>query len=493
MISPHLPVLQVVVPLIAAPACVLVRHGTIAWALALVITWSTFAIALVLLVDVTGSGPISYAIGGWPPPWGIEYRVDALGAFVVVIVSAVGAAVMPFARASVAREVAADRVYLFYTMYLLCLAGLLGITVTGDAFNLFVFLEISSLSSYVLISLGRDRRAVTAAFRYLILGTIGATFYIIGVGMMYMVTGTLNIADLAERLPAMADSRTVQMALAFLTVGISLKLALFPLHLWLPNAYTFAPSAVTVFLAATATKVAVYVLMRIVYTVFGGTVIFAEMPIDEMLMGLGMLAMIGASLVAAFQDNVKRLLAYSSLSQIGYIVLGLSLANVSGLAGGIVHLFNHAMMKGTLFVAMGCVFYRVGSVHIDALAGVGRRMPFTMAGALVGGLSLIGAPLTVGFVSKWYLIRGALERGLWPVAMVVLVSGLLALIYFWRIVEAAYFRPAPASAAEIHEAPLGMLISLGVLAAACIGFGFDATPTMTIALQAAASLLGAQP
>ncbi len=493
MILLHLPALQVVVPLMAAPACVLLRHGRIAWALALVVTWTAFAVALALLLQVIDSGPISYAMGGWAPPWGIEYRVDTLAAFILVIVTSIGALVVPFARASVEREVASDRIYLFYTMYLLCLSGLLGITITGDAFNLFVFLEISSLSSYVLISLGRDRRALTAAFRYLILGTIGATFYIIGVGMIYMVTGTLNIADLASKLPAMADSRTVHMALAFLTVGISLKLALFPLHLWLPNAYAFAPTAVTVFLAATATKVAVYVMIRIVYTVFGGPAIFEQMPIDEMLMGLGMLSMIGASLVAIFQDNVKRLLAYSSLSQIGYMVLGLSLANVSGLAGGIVHIFNHAMMKAALFMAVGCIFYRVGSVHIDALAGLGRRMPLTMAGFVIGGLSLIGAPLTVGFVSKWYLIQGALERGLWPVALVILASGLLALIYVWRIVEVAYFRPSPDGATEIREAPLSMLIPLGVLCVACIYFGIDATATMDLATAAAVELIGSHP
>jgi multicomponent Na+:H+ antiporter subunit D len=493
MILLHLPALQVVVPLMAAPTCMILRNGKAAWALALVITWAAFAVALSLLLQVLDSGPISYAIGGWEPPWGIEYRVDTLGAFVLVIVTSIGALVVPFARASVEREVASDRIYLFYTMYLLCLAGLLGITITGDAFNLFVFLEISSLSSYVLISLGRDRRALTAAFRYLILGTIGATFYIIGVGMMYMVTGTLNIADLAARLPMMLDSRTVHMALAFLTVGISLKLALFPLHLWLPNAYAFAPTAVTVFLAATATKVAVYVMFRIVYTVFGGPAIFEVVPIDQMLMGLGMLSMIGASLVAVFQNNVKRLLAYSSLSQIGYMILGLSLANVAGIAGGIVHLFNHAMMKGALFMAMGCIFYRVGSVQIDSLAGLGRRMPFTMAGVMVGGLSLIGAPLTVGFVSKWYLIQGALERGLWPVALVILASGLLALIYVWRIVEVAYFRPSPDGETRIREAPLSMLIPLGILSVVCIVFGIDATATMDVAFAAARALIGSAP
>ena len=493
MIAAHLPALQVILPLLAAPMCVIIRHGRIAWLVALAVSWMAFATALSLLMQVMDSGVISYAIGNWEPPWGIEYRIDILSAFVLVIVSGIGAAVMPFARVSVEHEVAEDRIYLFYAMYLLCLTGLLGIAITGDAFNLFVFLEVSSLSSYVMISLGHDRRALTAAFRYLIMGTIGATFYIIGVGMMYMATGTLNIADLAVRLPELAASRTIQMALAFLIVGISLKLALFPLHWWLPNAYAFAPSVVTIFLAATATKVAVYALIRIVYTVFGGHAIFERIPMDGVLMGLGILAMMGASFVAMFQDNVKRLLAYSSLAQVGYMVLGLSLANVAGLAGGIIHIFNHAMMKGMLFMAMGCIVLRIGSVEIHDFAGLGRRMPITMACVVVGALSLVGAPLTVGFVTKWYLIQGAIERGLWPVALFILASGLFALIYSWRIIEAAYFRPATNGDSKIREAPLSMLIPLIALAAVCIIFGTDAAPTGNIALAAATALLGGSP
>ncbi len=493
MISLHLPALQVVIPLLAAPVCVLLRHARAAWLLAALVTWAAFAISLGLLLQVVAGGTISYALGGWAPPWGIEYRVDLLSAFVLVIVSGIGSLVMPFARLSVEQELPRERIYLFYVMYLLCLTGLLGIAITGDAFNLFVFLEISSLSSYVLISLGRDRRALTAAFRYLIMGTIGATFYVIGIGMLYMMTGTLNMADLAERVPDLAHLRTVQVGLAFLLVGISLKLALFPLHLWLPNAYAFAPTAVTVFLASTATKVSVYVMIRLVYTVFGGTPILGDAVIGNALMGLGILSMIAASLVAIFQDNVKRLLAYSSISQIGYMILGMSLGSVVGLAAGIVHIFNHALMKAALFMAVGCAASRTRVVTIDDLAGLGRQMPVTMGALVVGALSLIGVPLTVGFVTKWYLIQAALEKGLWPVALMVLVSGLLAVIYTWRLVEAAYFRPVPEGRGEVREAPLTMLVPLVILAAACVVFGVEASWTMDLALATAESLIGDAP
>jgi len=490
VIRQHLPALQVVVPLMAAPLGVILRRPRLAWGLALTVTWCTFAIALTLLLKVSESGPITYLIGDWAAPWGIEYRVDLVGAFVLVIVTAIGSVVMLFARASVEKEIPEHRIYLFYSMYLLCLTGLLGIAITGDAFNLFVFLEISSLSTYVLISLGQDRRALTAAYRYLVMGTIGATFYIIGVGLMYMMTGTLNILDLSTLMPAVADTRTIVAALAFLVVGLSLKLALFPLHLWLPNAYTFAPSVVTAFLAATATKVAVYALVRILFTVFGRTDIFETLRIMDVLMGLAIAAMFVASAVAIYQNNIKRMLAYSSLAQIGYMVLGISFVTVTGLAGGIIHLFNHALIKCTLFMAMGCVFFRMNSVQINDMAGLGMRMPLTMAAFVVAGLGLIGLPLTVGFISKWYLIQAALEKNLWPVAVLILASSLLAVIYIWRVVEVAYFRPAPWERKDVKEAPLSMLLPTWAMAGASVYFGIDASRTLDVATGAASALLG---
>ncbi|MDX1655372.1 MAG: monovalent cation/H+ antiporter subunit D family protein, partial [Candidatus Competibacteraceae bacterium] len=481
-----------VLPLTAAPLCFLMPRGRLAWLVALVVSWLAFAIALVLLAQTLEEGVVSYAMGGWQPPIGIEYRVDPVNAIMLLIVAGTGALMMPYARTSVEREIPARNQGLFYTAYLLCLTGLLGIAITGDAFNVFVFLEISSLSTYALISLGRDRRALTAAYQYLIMGTIGATFILIGIGMLYMMTGTLNMADLAMRVPQVADTRTVQAAFAFLTVGISLKLALFPLHLWLPNAYAFAPSVVTAFLAATATKVAVYLLLRFFFTVFGAWS-FETLRLDWILMPLALVGIVSASVVAIFESDVKRMLAYSSVAQIGYMILGIRFGSVLGVTAGILHLFNHALMKGALFLALGCVAYRLGSVELTRLAGLGRQMPWTMAAFVVAGLSLVGVPLTAGFVSKWYLVLGALEHGWWPVALLVLLTSLLALAYIWRVVEVAYFRAIPESSTQIREAPLSLLIPTWVLAAANLLFGIDASLTTQIAGRAAGILLGAGP
>jgi multicomponent Na+:H+ antiporter subunit D len=491
VIATHLPILQVVLPLLAAPVCALLRRGTLAWLLALMVSWGALLIAGLLLNQVLTGGILSYAIGSWPAPWGIEYRVDPVNAFVLLIVAGTGAVVLIFAKASVEREVVADQRALFYTAYLLCLTGLLGITITGDAFNVFVFLEISSLSSYALISMGKDRRALVAAYQYLIMGTIGATFILIGIGLLYAMTGTLNMEDLARRIPLVVETRTVRAAFAFLTVGISLKLALFPLHLWLPNAYTYAPSAVTAFLAATATKVAVYLLLRFLFTIFGAGFSFSLMRLDLILLPLALAGIFSTSLVAIFQSDIKRMLAYSSVGQIGYMILAISLASVTGLAAGIIHLFNHALMKGALFLALGCVVYRIGSTEIERMAGLGRRMPWTMASFVIGGLSLIGVPLTVGFISKWYLILGVLERGWWPVAVLILITSLLAVIYIGRVVEAAYFHAVPKGLETVREAPLSLLVPTWILTAANLYFGIDASLTTGVAFRAAELLLGA--
>jgi multicomponent Na+:H+ antiporter subunit D len=488
----HLPALQIVIPLLGGLVAALLRRGVLAFGVTLVVSWIMPVISVLMLHQVTSTGPISYALGGWPPPWGIEYRVDVLNGFVLVLISVIGAVIIPFARRSIAFEVGERRSAWFYCMYLMCLTGLLGVTITGDAFNAFVFLEISSLSTYVLIALGSDRRALVAAFRYLIMGTIGATFYVIGVGFLYLMTGSLNMVDVAGRL-AGADPEQVRAmvaGLAFLTVGISLKLALFPLHSWLPGAYAYAPSWATVFLSATATKVAVYLLVRFLFSIFGIALDFRALPIVDILLGLSIAAMFIASIIAVYQSDLKRMLAYSSLAQIGYITLGIGIANQAGLTGGLVHMVNHAIMKAALFLALGAVFYRVGTVRLQEIAGIGRKMPLTMAAFVVAGLGIVGTPGTAGFVSKWYLALGALDRGWWLLVFLLVASSLVSVLYIGRVIEMAWFRPPAPQLAEARDPPLSMLLPMLVLAAATIYFGIDTRLTAGIAASAAEYLVG---
>ncbi len=492
-LADHLPILQVLVPFVAAPLVVLIGSRKLAWPIAFVASLATFFIALTLLLKVMDGGVISYEIGGWAPPLGIEYRIDAANAFVLLLVSAIGAIVLPYALQSVKSEIPAHHHSLFYTMYLLCLSGLLGVVATGDAFNVFVFLEVSSLSTYALVSMGsyRDKRALTAAYDYLIMGTIGATFFVIGIGFLYAGTGTLNLAGIANYISINGSDRTIQTAFAFIVVGMGLKVAVYPLHLWLPNAYTYAPSAVTVFLAATATKVAIYVLMRFMFTVFQPEFLFDVSALKFLLIPLAVLAMFAASLIAVFQTDLKRMLAYSSIAQIGYILLGIAILSHTGLTAAIVHLFNHGITKAALFMGVGALVFRSGSSFYDKIQGMGKTMPFTSFAIVIAGLSLIGIPGTAGFISKWVLIQAALEKGWWPIALLIVGSSLLAVIYVWRVVEILYMKQ-PAKNAVHSEAPLTMLIPLWVMTLATLWFGIDTDLTLTAARVAADGLLGGQ-
>lgn len=489
----HYPILQVIIPLLGAPLCLFIRIPRLVGLFALLVSAAAFLVSCGLLQQVLSHGTIVYEIGGWAAPWGIEYRIDQLNSYLLLLVSGISTVVLVAAQTSVKKELPENRHIYFYTSYLLCLTGLLGILATGDAFNVFVFLEISALSSYTMIALGTDRRALTASYQYLVMGTIGATFIIIGVGLMYMMTGTLNMHDLAQRLPEVYKSKTILSAFGFFIVGVCLKLALFPLHLWLPNAYAFAPSIATAFLAATSTKVAVYILIRYMFSIFGIEFVTTSLPLNDIFLVLGLIGIFAASVSAIYQRNVKRIFAYSSIAQIGYMILGLAIGTQLGLTATLLHLFNHALMKSALFLAIGAVTYRIGSSQIYHLAGLGRKMPFTMAAIVAGGLSLIGVPLTVGFVSKWYLVVALLDNGWWPVAVLVLFSSLIAVIYVWRVIEWIYFTPPRIILDDIKEAPLSQLIPIWFLVLANLYFGVDTRLTVGVSKMAAQSLFGVTP
>ena len=487
MMQEHASLLLVVLPLIFVPVTAVLPRGRLPWLATLIATLICAVLAGMQLLAVIDGGVISYELGGWAPPWGIEYRIDALNAFMALIVAIIAVVTLPYALLSVEKEIPEHQTPLFYSAFLLCLTGLLGITQTGDIFNLFVFLEISSLSSYALISMGRKRQALTSAYQYLVMGTIGATFFLIGVGLIYSETGTLNMMDLAARLPEVADQRTTHTGFAFIMIGFALKLALFPLHLWLPNAYTYAPSAITVFLAATATKVAVYVMLRVLFTVFPQDFVSAT-PTDELFILSGMAGILITSVYAAYQANVKRLLAYSSVAQIGYMVLGIGLASATGVTASIVHLFNHALMKGALFMAVGAIIYRVGACHIDEIRGLGRYMPWTFGAIVIGGLSLIGVPGTAGFISKWYLVVAALEQQMWLVVAVILAGSLIAVVYVGKILEALYFKSPVNDMPAVKEAPLLLLVPTWALVLANVYFGLDTDFSVGMAERAVEAL-----
>ena len=478
MTTSPFPILIIVVPLLSAflvPVIGWWRKGLcyplVIGALSLSVLSSIFILRMVM-----EQGTIHYFLGNWAPPWGIEYVIDHLNAFVAIIVSVISLIIAIGSKRSVEQELPKKIVY-FYCLFLLHVTGLLGIVVTGDMFNLYVFLEIASLAGYALIAIGEDG-APFASFNYMIYGTIGACFYLLSVGYLYVVTGSLNMGDLSQILPDLYHSKVVLMAFAFFIVGVGLKMALFPLHVWLPDAYTYAPSAVTALVAPLMTKVGAYVLIRIVFTVFKPYFSLELIPATAILSWVAIVAILFGCILALGQTDLKRMLAYVLIAEVGYITLGVGLANRAGLTGAILHILNDALMMAGLFLVVGAIVYKGGLRNIHQLRWLHRKMPISMAAFTVTALSVIGIPPTCGFFSKWYLVLGAINANRWLFAAILLISSLLNAILFFRVIENVYFEP-PLSAHNggIHEetsrdeAPLSMLIPILVVAAGILSLG----------------------
>lgn len=423
---------------------------TLAYIMALIGTALSLAAAIMGLITVMREGTLHYYLGGWPPPFGIEYVLDPLSAFMALIITFIALVVLIYPPKAGLYE-GLRKGFPLYGVIMLLVAGLLGVVITGDIFNLFVFLEIYSLSSYALIALG-EKRAIVASFRYLILGSIAGSFYLLGIGFIYFATGSLNMADVARLLPALYESPAILAAAAFIVVGLGIKMALFPLHVWLPDAHSYAPPLVAAILASIQLEVAAYALVRMFLTVFQPEYFINHMPVITIVGWCGAAGIIFGSIMAIAQNDFKRMLAYSTVSQIGYIGVGIGLANPLGLIGALLHILNHAFMKCCLFLVAGGTRYQTGIRDITLFTGLGRRLPFLMAGFTVAALSMVGIPPTAGFFSKWYLVLGSIDAGNWVFVTVILVSSLLNAVYFFRVIENVYAKtPQSGSGVNLGE------------------------------------------
>ncbi len=375
----HAPVLIIILPLMAALINLIIGlwKKRLCYPFTVAALSACVLLAVAILNTVIDHGSITYRLGNWAPPWGIEYVIDHLNAFMIVLVSFISLVVAVYSKMSVEKELP-EKINQFYTLFLLLVTGLLGILVTGDAFNLFVFLEISSLAGYALIAIGDDRSPL-ASFNYVIMGTIGACFYLLGVGYLYIATGSLNMADLSGLLPGLYGSKVVIGAFAFLMVGVAIKMAFFPLHKWLPDAYTHAPSAVSAFVASTMTKVGAYVMIRIMFTVFKPYFSIEVIPATAILGWLAVAAMLYGCIRAIAQTDVKRMLSYIIIAEVGYIVMGVSVGNRMGFTGSVLHILNDAFMMACLFLAAGAIEYKTGTRNIHNFAQLYKKMPLTIA------------------------------------------------------------------------------------------------------------------
>jgi multicomponent Na+:H+ antiporter subunit D len=451
----------------------------------------SFLMSISVANKILQSGPISYHVGNWEPPWGIEVFVDHLSAFMVVLVSGMGLLIVFYATKYADRNIEEKNQGIFFTLTLLLLTGLMGMVVTGDIFNLFVFLEIASLASYALVPIAGKkgvRGQYEASFKYLYMGAIASTFVLIGIGLIYMSTGTLNMANLSLKLgeATKAYPRLILASLGFLVVGFSIKSALFPLHLWLPDAYSHAPAPVNALSSGLTIKVMVYVIIRLFYSIFG--IGFISMTgLLAMIQLLAALAIIIGSLYAIAQNDVVRILAYSSVSQIGYIILGATLLTKNGLIGGLLHIMHHSVMKGTMFLAVGAVIYKTGKRDLRDYKGLGKQMPYTMGAFSIAALSMVGIPPLTGFFSKWFLLLGTVEAGKYAFSFVILSSSLLNAVYYMRIINYIHFQGEYPVEEGLKKPPMAMLLPILILGIGAIFLGLLAYIPLTLIENAVAS------
>jgi multicomponent Na+:H+ antiporter subunit D len=486
------PVLIIIIPLLFALITPLLGW----WRENLCYPWVILSLALCMLCSIFVLGRvidtgvvIHYYLGGWAPPWGIELVIDHFNALMLVIISTTALIVAVYSKRSIIQEIESSIVY-FYTIFLLQVTGFLGIVITGDMFNLYVFLEITSLTGYALIAAGEDG-APFASFRYIIMGTIGACFYLLGVGYLYIATGSLNMADLARLLPELYGSRVILVAFAFFFVGIAIKMALFPLHVWLPDAYTKAPSAASALIAPLMTKVSVYVMLRIMFTVFKPSMSIDMLPVTDIMIWLGIAAIVAGAVMALAQTDFKRMCCYIVVAEIGYMVGGAGIANSVAIKGVILHILNDAIMTLGMFTLAGIVSYQMKGHNLTDFKDLFKKMPYTMAAFIVTALSIIGVPPTCGFFSKWYLIQGAIIADCWAFVAALLLSSLINIILFFRIFEIGYGFSETNGHGYGHEkvliieAPISMLIPTIITALGIMLIGIYNQPILNNVIQLA--------
>ena len=481
--SHQLPAILFLLPLFAAISMpvVCLKHRHWSKPISLTILAAMVLVSILNLHNVVNHGEVRYAFSGWTAPLGIEWVADGLASVILVLLSVLGLLGVVFTGPTSPKALG-GRIVHYYTLILLFFSALTGIVFARDLFNLFVFLEVAAISSYALIGVAGGR-ALFAAFRYLILGTIGASIYLLGVSYLYAVTGTLNMADMADKLPFLLGSKALVGGLLFIFIGLGIKMALVPFHAWMPEAYAYAPDSVSPILASLLTKIALLAWVRIIYWVLNASIVVYGIPILLLVAVLGALAaVIGASLALA-QRDLKMMFAYGGISHIGIILIGIGQGNQTGFVGGIFYLLNDAVMQAALFFLAGVAFCHYGVRTIDDIGRVRKQAPWLTGSLVVIALGMVGLPPTGGFFGKWNIILGALEAGNYVSVAAVVLSTLLTLAYFVKLFEGIFRQTSTRLDVQFGEIPLSFKMTLGVTSAAIMLLGLFSSPIVQLLLN----------
>jgi len=471
--------------------------------LSLVFSW-----LILLRVMSSPEGAIQYFLGySWSgarhlptgEPIGIVMRTDLFGAFVLLQITGLSFLAALYSKRYIPHLIPEEKVGLYYTLLLLFIAGMSGLALTGDFFNFYIFLELSGISSYALVAISTDKESTEAGLKYVVIGTMGSIFLLFGIVLLYASTGTLNMRYASTQIDKIFASDApvyltrfryhVYTALGLLIAGFSIKSAFFPVHAWLADAHPAAPSPVSALLSGIFVKISgLFYLIRFLFTIFGAHKGYYGFFLPPFFVIVTVVTAIGGSVFAIAQTNLKRMLAFSTVSQMGYILAGISLMNKDGLTGSILHIFNHALMKALLFLCAGSIIYKTGIRKISDLRRIGYRMPITMGCFTIGALAMMGIPPLCAFMSKWYLLTASARAGYPILIVVLLLCSLLAAIYYLRVVGIAFFAapvPGEVDKPKIDESPMSMLIPIVCLTGAVIFMGISVQLPLKVVARAA--------
>ncbi len=421
---------------------------------------------------VKSHGTLVYKVGMWIPPIGVGLVLDGLSSFMLMTVNLITFFIMAYSANYMERYTSKWK---FYTLFLLMLTGMEGVIITGDIFNLFVFLEIASVASYALVAYGTEAEELEASFKYLVMSSIGSLFVLLGIAFIYGYTSTLNMADIGLTLSQKGAGKVTLFISVLFLMGLGLKAALVPFHAWLPDAHPSAPAPISAMLSGVLIKaLGVYAIIRLFYNIIGMTP-----TVLTLLMVMGTISMMVGVLLAIGQWDLKRLLAYHSISQIGYVMLGLGLGTPLGILGGLFHLFNHSVFKSLLFLNSGAVEYSTGTRNLKELGGLAERMPVTGGTSLVASMSIAGIPPFNGFWSKLMIIIAAVQAGHFGYAFFAVLGSILTLASFMKVQRYAFFGRLDKGHGDIREVPLFMRAAMVGLAAICLVGGILAIPALS--------------